>query len=240
MKNVLITGANTGIGFETAKQMAELGYYVFVGSRDKAKGLEAVNKLKEAGVANVEVLEIDIAHIDSVNQAAMELASRIETLDVLINNAAISGEQPQNFSAGSMENLRSIFDTNFFGIIQTTQQFIPLLKKSKEPVIINVSSEVGSLTMNSSPSRNPNYNNYNAYGASKTALNAFTLMLSHELVDSNIRVNSVTPGFTSTALNNFTGARTPAQGAASIVKAVTAGRIGATGRFFKDDGEVPW
>lgn len=161
-------------------------------------------------------------------------------MDILINNAGISGDQPQNFSTGSIENFRKIFDTNFFGLIQTTQQFIPLLKKSNEPVIINVSSEVGSLTMNSSPERNPNYNNYNAYGSSKTAVNAFTLMLSHELSNTNIRVNSATPGYTSTALNNFKGARTPEEGAASIVKAATNADTAATGKFFKDDSEVQW
>ncbi len=238
MKNVLITGANTGIGFETAKQMAELGYYVFVGSRNKENGVEAVNKLKDSGLSNVDILEINIADIDSVKQARTELESKVEALDILINNAANSGEQPQNFSTASMENLRRLFDTNFFGTIQTTQQFIPLLKKSKEPVIINVTSEVGSLAMNSSPSRNPNYNNYNAYGSSKTAVNAFTLMLSHELSDTNFRINSATPGFTATALNNFTGTRTAAEGAASIVKAAT--KTNAMGKFFKDGSEVPW
>ena len=92
--------------------------------------------------------------------------------------------------------------------------------------------------MNSSPSRNPNYNNYNTYGTSKTALNAFTLMLAHELSDTNFRINSATPGFTATALNNFTETRTPAEGAASIAKAAT--NTNATGKFFKDNGEVPW
>ena len=114
MKNVLITGANTGIGFETAKQLAELGYYVFVGSRNKENGMEAVNKLKELWLINVDLVEINIADIDSVNRARTELESKVEALDILINNAADSGEQPQNFSTGSMENLRSVFDTNFW------------------------------------------------------------------------------------------------------------------------------
>ncbi|MFT4155912.1 SDR family NAD(P)-dependent oxidoreductase [Parafilimonas sp.] len=240
MKHVLITGANTGIGFETARQMAELGYYIFMGSRDKAKGIEAANKLKDAGLTNIEALEIDVSNIKSVKHAKAVLESKIEALDILINNAGISGEQPQNFSTSDIENMRRIFDTNFFGVIQTTQQFIPLLKKSNAPTIINVSSEVGSLTMNSSPLRNPNYNNYNAYGASKSALNAFTLMLSHELINTNFRVNSVTPGYTATALNNFKGARTPADGAASVVKAATNTDANATGKFFKDGNEMLW
>jgi len=238
MKNVLITGANTGIGFETAKQMATLGYFVYLGSRNQDKGLKAVSKLKESGLANVALLVIDIADINSVKRARKELESIIDVLDILINNAAISGEQPQNFSTGGMENLRKIFDINFFGTIQTTQEFIPLLRNSIRPIILNVASEVGSLTMNSSAARNPNYNNYSAYGASKTAVNAFTLMLSHEPENKHLIVNSVTPGFTATALNNFTGTRSVSEGAASIVKAAT--RTDVTGKFFRDDNEIPW
>jgi len=141
MKTVLITGANKGIGFETAKQMAQLGYFVYLGSRDKSKGLEAVNKLKGLGILTVGALEIDVTNIDSVIKARHELESNIESLDVLINNAGIAGEMPQNISNVEIDNLRKVFETNFFGAVQTTQQFIPLLQKSTEPVIVNVSSE---------------------------------------------------------------------------------------------------
>ena len=240
MKKVLITGANKGIGFETAKQLAELGFYVYLGSRDKKRGTEAVEKLKELGLTNVEDIEIDVADIASVKQARAELEAKIEALDVLINNAGISGEQPQNFSTGNMENLRRIFDTNFFGAIQTTQQFIPLLSKSGEPVIVNVSSEMGSLAMHSSPSRNPNRDLYNAYGSSKTALNAFTLMLANELENTNFKINSATPGYTATDLNNNKGIKTTAEGAKPIVKAATLSDGGITGKFFKEGGEVSW
>ena len=137
MKTVLITGANKGIGFETAKQMAQLGFFVYLGSRDKAKGIDAISRLKEMGISNVECIEIDVTDIHSVIQAKQELESKTEGLDILINNAGIAGELPQNISTGDMENLRKIFETNFFGAVQTTQQFIPLLQKSNEPVIVN-------------------------------------------------------------------------------------------------------
>lgn len=239
MKNVFITGANQGIGFETARKLAQSGYFVYLGSRDKNKGQEAVHKLKESGVSNVAYLELDVTNMDSVRQARQELEGKIAALDVLINNAGISGEQPQNISTGKMENVRQIFETNFFGTVQTTQQFIPLLKKSAQPVILNVSSEMGSLTIQSN-TKNPNRGLYDAYSCSKTALNAFTVMLANELRGAGFKINSVTPGYTATNLNQYKGAKTPEEGAAAIVKYVTTEGGAPTGRFFNKDGEVPW
>jgi len=238
MKTVLITGANKGIGFETAKQMAQLGYFVYLGSRDKMKGLDALNKLKSSGISNVELIEIDVTNINSIKQAKQELEKHIDVLDVLINNAGISGGPDQGFSTGKMENLRNVFETNFFGAVQTTQQFIPLLQKSKEPVIVNVSSELGSLTVHSS-TLNPNYKIYDTYSSSKTALNAFTVMLANELRDANFKINSVSPGYTATDLNQHRGTQTVEQGAKFIVKYATIGIDGPTGGFFKEE-EIPW
>jgi NAD(P)-dependent dehydrogenase (short-subunit alcohol dehydrogenase family) len=238
MKTVLITGANKGIGFETAKQLAQLSYFVYLGSRDKAKGSEAVNKLKDLGLVNVEAIEIDVTNAGSIKQAKQVLEAKIEALDVLINNAGIAGEQPQNISAGDIENLRKVFETNFFGAVQTTQQFIPLLKKSSQPVIVNVSSELGSLNTHSN-TQNSNYALYDAYSCSKTALNAFTVMLANELSDSNFKINSVSPGYTATDLNQHKGTQTVEQGAKYIVKYATLENDGPTGRFFRDD-EISW
>ena len=238
MKTVLITGANKGIGFETAKQMAELGYFVYLGSRDKTKGSDSVNKLKESGISNVELVEIDVTNTDSIKKAKRELETKIEALDVLINNAGIAGDQPQNMSAGDVENLRNVFETNFFGAVQTTQQFIDLLKKSSEPVIVNVSSELGSLAVHNS-TQNPNYGIFDAYSCSKTALNAFTVMLANEFRDTNFKINSVTPGYTATDLNGFSGTQTVEQGAKSIVKYATIDQNGPTGKFFREE-EIPW
>ena len=130
MKNILITGANKGIGFETAKQLAASGCFVWLGSRDKQKGDAAVKKLNDLGIANVAGIEIDVTNIQSIKKAKQELETKIKALDVLINNAGIGGEAPQNASEVTLENLHKVFETNFFGVIQTTQQFIGLLKKS--------------------------------------------------------------------------------------------------------------
>ena len=238
MKTVLITGANKGIGFETVKQLAQLGYFVYLGSRDKLKGLAAITQLKEIGISNVSLIEIDVTNINSIKQAKQELETKIGALDVLINNAGIAGELPQNVSAGEMENLRKVFETNFFGAVQTTQQFISLLKKSNEPRIVNVSSELGSLTVHSS-TQNPNYALYDAYSCSKTALNAFTVMLANEFRNTSFKINSVTPGYTATDLNQNKGTQTAEQGAKVIVKGATLDNDGPTGKFFKET-EIPW
>ena len=239
MKTVLITGANKGIGFETAKQLAQSGYFVYLGSRNKIKGLEALEKLKALGINNVDCIEIDVTNINSIKSARKELESKVKQLDVLINNAGIGGGQAQNLSTGEIENLRKVFDTNFFGAVQTTQQFIPLLKKSNEPRIVNVSSGLGSLTIHSS-TQNPNYAIYDAYSCSKTALNAFTVLLAKEFRNTNFKINSVTPGYTATDLNHFQGTQTPEQAAKVIVKYATVDKDGPTGKFLKEDGEVDW
>lgn len=246
MKTVLITGANKGIGFETAKQLAQRDYFVYLGSRDKAKGNDAINKLKDLGISNVELIEIDVTNSNSIKQAKKGLESGIKSLDVLINNAGISAGQPQNMSSIEIEDLRKVFDTNFFGAVQTTQQFLPLLKKSSEPRIVNVSSGLGSLALHSN-TQNPNFAIYDAYSCSKTALNAFTVMLANELKDTNLpagrqsfKINSVTPGYTATDLNDFKGIQTVEQAAKVIVKYATMDNDGPTGKFFKEDGEVDW
>lgn len=240
MKNVLVTGANKGIGFEVARQMAELGYYVFLGCRDLQKGQEAVQKIKDLGILHIEALQIDVSNLDAVRQAASELASKIEALDILINNAGIAGTQPQNVSQCDMSVVRELFDTNVFGAIQTTQAMMPLLNKASQPVIVNVSSELGSLAMQTSEGRNPNWDLYYVYGSTKTALNAFTIALAHEFRNTRFRINSVTPGYTATDLNGFAGFKTAVQGAKPVVKMATIDADGPTGKFFREEGEVPW
>jgi NAD(P)-dependent dehydrogenase (short-subunit alcohol dehydrogenase family) len=239
MKTVLITGANKGIGFETANQLAQSGYFVYLGSRDETKGLEALEKLKASGLNNVDCIEIDVTNINSIKLARKELEGKTQQLDVLINNAGIAGKQPQNIISGEIENLRKVFDTNFFGAVQTTQQFISLLKKSNEPRIVNVSSGLASLT-NHSNTQNPNYKMYDAYSCSKTALNAFTVMLANEFRGTNFKINSVAPGYTATDLNQFKGTQTAEQAAKTIVKYATLDNGGPTGKYLKEDGEIDW
>jgi NAD(P)-dependent dehydrogenase (short-subunit alcohol dehydrogenase family) len=239
MRTVLITGANKGIGFETAKQLAKLGYYVYLGSRDEARGAEALDNLKASGATNVESIRIDVTDSRSIRQAVAKLESRIGSLDILINNAGIAGAQSQRIATTDINILRTVFETNFFGAVQTTQYFLPLLEKSAAPVIVNVSSELGSLARHSGPERNPNWDNFDAYSCSKTALNAFTLALANQFRNTKFRINSVTPGYTATDLNQHQGLQTVEEGARHIVKYATIGQDGPTGKFFRD-GPVAW
>jgi NAD(P)-dependent dehydrogenase (short-subunit alcohol dehydrogenase family) len=240
MKTALITGANKGIGLETAKQLLQAGYHVFIGSRDHNRGQDAINELKSAGHEDVEILIIDVTNPDSVQQAAQALSSKIAKLDVLINNAGIAGDFPQDASNVTQQNIRNVFETNFFGVIENTQAFLPLLRKSDAPRIVNVSSDLGSLGSHS----DPNYEHYDtkltAYCSSKTALNAYTVMLAYELRDTNFKVNSVNPGYTKTDFNFHQGHKSIAEGAAPIVQYAMIGSEGPTGSFLSDYGVTPW
>jgi NAD(P)-dependent dehydrogenase (short-subunit alcohol dehydrogenase family) len=240
LKSVLITGANKSIGFETARQLAQRGYFVYLGSRDKAKGLEAVEKLKAVGLTNVECIQLDVSDLNSIKSARQDLAEKSEKLDVLINNAGISGGFPQPATKVSIDTLRLVFETNFFGVVQVTQAFIDLLEKSDQPRIVNVTTELSSLTNHSDPQWKFAQFKPSAYGPSKTALNAYTVMLADELKDTNFKVNCVCPGFTATDFNNHLGTKTVEQGASAIVKYATIDRSGATGKFFNEDGVLAW
>lgn len=241
MKTVLITGANQGIGFETARQLEALGYYVFIGARDPVKGQQALELLKQAGASNIDLIVVDISSASSIQRAKAQLESKltVPVLDILINNAAILGDPSQQIDKVAIAHIKEVFDTNFFGTIQNTQAFLPLLNKSDLPVIVNVSSELGSLTTHS-VNFDPKRIIYDLYSASKAALNAFTILLSNQFKNSNFKINSVTPGYTATNLNNYMGKNTPQQGAAVIVKYATIGPDGPTGGFFNAAGTVSW
>lgn len=239
-KTALITGANKSIGFETAKQLLQQGYRVFIGSRDKERGEKAVNELKAAGFDDVEAIALEVTDAESITNAAEELSRKIPHLDVLINNAGIPGSYPQEAGSVSQENLRAVFDTNFFGLIEVTQAFLPLLKKSDTPRIVNVSSDLGSLGFNSDPESRHYEVKPVAYNSSKAALNMYTVILAYELRDTNFKVNSVNPGYTATDFNNHTGYKTVEEAAAPIVKYATINDDGPTGKFFSDYGDTPW
>jgi NAD(P)-dependent dehydrogenase (short-subunit alcohol dehydrogenase family) len=245
MKTALITGANKSIGLETARQILQAGYFVYLGSRDLKKGREAADKLRSEGLTNVEAITIDISDPESIKSARKELGGKRQSLDVLINNAGIRGSVPQNPATVDVNVIREVFDTNFFGTIAITQAFLDLLKASEAPRIVNVTSGLASLTLHN----DPGWKYYNvkggAYGPSKTALNAYTIALAYELRDTAFKINAVDPGFTATDFNQHRGTGTLHDAAARVVKYALIGADGPTGGFFSDDnnpetGISPW
>ncbi|PSK94043.1 SDR family oxidoreductase [Taibaiella chishuiensis] len=239
-KTALITGANKGIGLETARQLALQGYYSYLGCRDKERAEAAKAGLQAAGIDNVDYLLFDVTDAASLAAAAQELERRAGSLDILVNNAGISGIMPQPSSTVSMDNMRQVFETNFFGVVQTTQYFLPLLHKSAQPRIVNVSSDLGSLTLNHDPSW-PFYDlKLAAYNASKTALNAYTVTLAHELKQTAFKVNAVNPGFTATDMNQHQGIIGVEEAAAVVIRYALLDAEGPTGLFFSDYGATPW
>jgi len=241
MKKVLITGANKSIGFEATRQLLKQGYFVYLGARDKAKGEEAVAKLKAEGLINVEAIQIDVTNPPSIETASKQ----IDSLDVLINNAGISGGIPQTALATTTDTIREVFDTNFFGVINVTNAFLDTLKKSAEPRIVNVTSGLGSLTLHADPTWKYYKVKSAAYGPSKSALNAYTIVLAYELQDTAFKVNAVDPGYTATDFNHHSGPGTVEDAAARVVKYATIDQNGPTGGFFSDDnnpetGVSPW
>jgi NAD(P)-dependent dehydrogenase (short-subunit alcohol dehydrogenase family) len=243
MKKALITGANKSIGFETARQLLKRGYYIFLGSRDIAKGEQAVAQLRSEGLTQVEAIAIDVADGNSIKKARQGI--KTASLDLLINNAGISGGFPQLPTQVPSDTIRKVFDTNFFGAIDVIKSFIDLLSKSPAPVIVNVTSGLGSLTLHSDPSWKYYQIKGGAYGPSKTALNAYTVALAYELRDTPFRVNAIDPGYTATDFNQHRGTGSVESAAAFVVKYATIPSDGPTGRYFSpdfesNDNESPW
>ncbi|GAB4003766.1 SDR family NAD(P)-dependent oxidoreductase [Spirosoma migulaei] len=245
MKTVLITGANKSIGFETARQLLQQGYYVYLGSRDIQKGQQAVSQLQAEGLTQVEPIAIDVDDIESIKAARDVLGQKTNVLDVLINNAGIAGGFPQTSLETNFSVFKQVFETNFFGVIEVTQAFIDLLKQSPEPRIVNVTSGLGSLTLHNDPSWKYYQVKGAVYVSSKAALNAYTIVLAYDLRDTAFKVNAVDPGYTATDFNHHSGPGTVPDAAARVVKAATLGSDGPTGQFFSDDnspetGISPW
>ncbi|MFB7236570.1 SDR family NAD(P)-dependent oxidoreductase [Streptomyces sp. NPDC056269] len=234
----LVTGANKGIGFEIAAGLGSLGWRVGVGARDRQRRDTAVEKLRAAGTDAFGV-PLDVADDASAAAAAELIADRAGGLDVLVNNAAITGAMPQTPSTVDPATVRDVVETNVIGVIRVTNAMLPLLRGSASPRIVNMSSSVGSLTLQTTPGIDmgpiPT-----AYVASKTFLNAVTVQYAKELSGTGILVNSGCPGFTATDLTGFRGVRTPHQGAAIALHLATLPADGPTGGFFDDGGSVPW
>lgn len=245
MKKVLITGANKSIGFETARQLLQKGYHVYLGSRDAENGRKAVEKLKAEGLNEVEAVQIDVSDAESVKAARAEIGEKTDVLDVLINNAGVNGGMPQTATGADIAVFKQVYDTNVFGVVSVTQAFMDLLQKSAQPRIVNVTSGMGSLTLHTDPTWKY-YNNKGAiYHSSKAALNMYTIILAYELRDTSFKVNAVDPGFTATDFNHHRGTGTVEEAGARLVKYALIGADGPTGKFISEEnnpetGEIPW
>lgn len=244
MKKALITGANRSIGFEAARQLLKKGYHVYLGSRTLQNGQEAAERLRSEGLTEVEAIRVDVSSDESVKAARTELGKRTDVLDVLINNAGISGGLPQT-TGTDISVFKEVFDTNLFGVVRMNQAFMDLLQKSEEPRIVNVTSGLGSLTLHADPAWKYYHVKTAVYGPSKAALNLYTIVLAYELRDTPFKVNVVDPGYTATDFNNHSGPGTVEDAAARLVRCATLDADGPTGTFFSDDnnpetGISPW
>ena len=241
----LVTGANQGIGLQIANDLAARGLTVLVGARDLAKGEAAA---REVG-GRAHAIRIDVTDQESIDAAATYIRSEFGRLDVLMNNAGISRARP-NESFGEavrtnlltdapIEDVRTVFETNVFGVIAVTQAMLPLLREAPAGRIVITGSSGASLSLNSDPS-NPHRRMFGNYSVSKTAAHAVMLAFALALEDTNIKVNAACPGFTSTGLNNFNGTRSVAEGAREPVRLALIGADGPTGTFSDENGLVPW
>lgn len=237
-KTVLITGANKSIGFETARQLGRLGYRIWLGSRDAERGKLATEQLMAEG-HDVRAIAIDVASNDSVRAAAAHVQEEDGKLDVLINNAGISGSRSAP-SEQPVSEIREVYETNVFGPIRVTQAFLPLLKAAGGANVVMVSSGLGSLGWLSDAANQFYGVNMLGYNSSKTALDAVTVSFAKELAAVGIKVNAADPGYTATDFNGHTGYRTVEQAAAGIVWLATLDSSGPTGSFFFEQERVPW
>jgi NAD(P)-dependent dehydrogenase (short-subunit alcohol dehydrogenase family) len=222
----VVTGGNRGIGLEVCRQLAARGYVVVLGSRSPDKGKEAAASLE----GDVRACALDVADEASVTAAASWVRDELGRADVLVNNAAILYDSGARAVTADLSTVHRAMETNLFGAWRTIQAFLPLLRDSPHPRIVNVSSESGSLARM--------VGGIPAYGTSKAALNALTRLLAGELRRTGILVNAVCPGWTDTDMGQ--GGRPVAEGAASVVWAVELPDDGPTGGFFRDGEPLPW
>ena len=239
-KVALVTGANKGIGFEVSRQLARAGLTVLLGARDPARGKNAAGKLQGEGLD----VRFVAADLDRAAESGVALAKQIGEefghLDVLVNNAGVWDGEDGPASTVGIEALRRTFETNFFGTVALTQPLLPLLRAAESARIVNLSSGLGSLAVNSDPT-SPFYPvKILAYNASKAALNMFTVNLAYDLRDTRIKVNSASPGFVATDMTHHRGHLTVEQGAVEIVRLAQLPEDGPTGSFSGQEGALPW
>lgn len=234
----LITGANRGLGLETARQLArDHGFSVLLSARDEGKGLAAQSELQGEGL-DAHFVSLDVTDEDSVAKAARFVAQEYGLLDVLVNNAGIMLEH--NFKVGGVpsSDWKTTFEVNFFGVVNTTNAFLPLLDKSNAPRIVNLSAILGSLSEISKPQMKTWIRA--SYSASKAALNAYTVALAQEHANSKWKINAAHPGWAKTELGGPQAPMTAAQGVKTVVQLATLGEEGPNGGFFHVSKTINW
>ncbi len=239
-KIALITGANKGIGLETARQLANLNIHVILASRKFETAQKEVERIQSEG-HSAEAVYLDVTDSASISAAAANLEHRHGHIDILVNNAGTMLDAFDKApSQQSLSMWRETFDTNVFGVVEVTNAFLPLIKKSDAGRIVNVSSILGSMAANVDP--DSDFYNFKipAYNVSKSALNAWTVHLAYELRETSIKVNAAHPGFVKTDLHGVDAPLSPYDGARSSVLLATLPNDGATGAFFHDGVVQPW
>jgi NAD(P)-dependent dehydrogenase (short-subunit alcohol dehydrogenase family) len=244
----LVTGANQGVGLQVAKELVAKGVTVMVGSRNSERGEAAAKKIGPGAIA----IQLDVTDRTSIAAAAERIRKEFGRLDLLVNNAAISNTRKGNLSIQeyvklsrpsnvALDEVRAVWDTNVFGVLAVYQAMLPLLRESSDARIVNVSSAVGSLTLNADPASHYHAMFGPVYPASKTALNAITLAMMIELESTGIKVNLVTPGFTKTNLNGYEGTASVEDGSREVVRVALLGPDGPSGTFTRwENATIPW
>ncbi len=244
----LITGANQGVGRQVAQELVAAGVTVYVGSRDLARGEAAAAEIGAGATA----IQIDVTDLASIAAAAERIRGEHGRLDLLVSNAGISNTgggtgTPEEMAASStasrasLDEVRAIWDVNVFGVLAVYQAMLPLLRESSDARIVNVSSGVGSMASTIDPTFPYRAMYGPGYAASKTAENAMTLAMMIELEGTDIKINLVSPGFTSTALNNFAGTDSLEEGSREVVRVALLGPDGPTGTFTRwENATIPW
>lgn len=238
-KVALVTGASKGIGLETSRQLAREGFTVLIGARDAERGNAAARELREEGL-DARFIKLDVTNAADRAAVARQIAEQFGRLDVLINNAGTILDRGVDSSEVSLDLLRRTFEVNFFSLVALTQELLPLIRKSSAGRIVNVSSNLASLALHSDSNSDIYDVKPLAYDASKTALNAFTIHLAHELRETPIKVNAAHPGWVKTAMGGDEAPMNVVDGAKTGVQLATLAADGPSGGFFHLGRAIPW
>lgn len=231
----LVTGANKGIGLAIAQGLGALGFRVAVGARDESRRREAVERLRAVGL-EVFGVALDVTSDGSVAAAAASLEEEVGHLDVLVNNAGIAGNVgggAQDPTRVDLDTVQTVLETNVFGVLRVTNAMLPLLQRAASPRIVNMSSDMGSLTLRTGPIMA-------AYAPSKTMLNAVTVQYARQMAGTKVIVSAACPGFVATDFTGHQAPRTPAEGAAIALRLATLPDDAPSGCFYNDEGAIPW